>query len=81
MLVYEVFSLLKTHVSCSLHKTFDISYVSMVKDQLTVELKRDVLERSMMKCTPSTSADNILSTLSMVYQSSIDKEQSVDASK
>ena len=79
-LVYKVFALLNTHVSCSLRKSFDIGYVSAVKDQLTVDLKRDVLERS-MKGAPSTNADNILATLSMVYQSSIDKEQAGDASE
>ena len=79
-LVYEMFALLNTHVSYSLCKSFDIGYVSTVKDQRTVDLKRDVLEWS-MKGAPSTSADNILATLSMVYQPSIDKEQAVDASE
>ena len=56
---------------------FDIGYVVSIKDDLTVDLKRDVLERS-MKAAPTTSAYNILAPLPTVYQETIDNEQSVN---
>ena len=76
-LVYQVFSLLKTHVSDPSCKTLDVCYVMSIEKQLTVELKMDVLERS-MKGSPATSADKLLSSLSTTYQESIDKNGGVD---
>ena len=42
-LVYQVFALLKTHVSDPSRQSFEIEYVSSVEKQITVQLKRYVL--------------------------------------
>jgi len=70
-LVYQAFSLLKTHVSDPSRTSFEMGYVMSIEKQLTVDLKRDVLERS-MKGAPETSADKLLTSLSTTYQESID---------
>jgi len=72
-LVYEVFCLMNTHIINPRRKSFEKNDVGKVSDKLTVDLRRDVLERS-MKEAPVTSADSILATLSIVYQESIDKQ-------
>ena len=71
-LVYQIFHLLGTHEVNPERTNFTKTYISSIKDKILVELQCDVLERS-MKESPTTSADNILTTLSLVYQESIDK--------
>ena len=75
-LVYEVFALLKTHKYNPERKSFDIGYVSSVGKDVTVELKREVLERS-MKESPATTADQLLASVSVTYKETMEKE-SVD---
>ena len=70
-LVYQVFGLLNTHVVNAERTSFSKTFVSSVKDQISVDLKREVLERS-MSAAPATSADSILATLNQVYQETID---------
>jgi len=76
-LVHEVFSLLGTHFCDTNRTTFDISYVVSIKDNSAVDLKQEVLERT-MTLAPTMSADNILATLSTVYQDTTANEQSVN---
>ena len=83
-MLYQVFVLLKTHVVNPRRKKFDMKYVSSIEDEITVVLKRTVLERS-MKEAPTTSADDLLKCLSDLYQQSIDsiggvnQEEELDA--
>ena len=74
-LLYEVFVILQTHAQKSRDKPTK-TYVVSIKDRISTELRRDVLERA-MKETPKTSADEILDTLSATYQESIYKESAV----
>ena len=57
-----------------------MDYVSSIEKDLTVDLRREVLERS-MKSAPETSCDRVLATLSITYQESIDRVQPVDAAE
>ena len=75
--VYQIFTLLNTHVSDSARTTFAMDYVSSIEKDLTVDVRREGLERS-MKSDPETSCDQVLATLSITYQESIDRVQPVD---
>ena len=75
-LLYEVFDLLETHIYYSSRIDFDIRYVKSIEKKITVLLKREVLDRS-MKESPTTSANNILASISMLYEDTIDKEVGV----
>ena len=72
--------MLNTHVSDSARTAFAMDYVSSIEKDLTVDLRREVLERS-MKSAPETSCDRVLATLSITYQESIDRVQPVDAAE
>jgi hypothetical protein len=65
-LVFQMFSLLDTHLVDAKRNSFHLDYVLTIKDRLSVDLTRETLERS-MKEAPSTSADGILSTLNQVF--------------
>ena len=71
-MIYEVFRLLKTHVTDDERGSFPINFVTSIKKDITTDLRRDVLERS-MKEGPKTSADDILKSLNQVYEESIQK--------
>ena len=75
-LIYQIFHLLWTHEIDPERTNFTKTYISSIRDKISVELRRDVLKRS-MKGAPTTSANDILTTLSLVYQESIDKESQV----
>ena len=68
-LLYEVFKLLYTHKEDTPgQSTFTNSYVSSTKDSISIDLCRVVLENSMNEIE-ETSADEILTSLSGVYES------------
>ena len=71
--IYEIFKLLNTHQPDPKRIEFSKNYISSVKDEITTELRREVLE-SRMKDGPTTSCDDILATLSEVYEKTIDAE-------
>ena len=81
-LLYEVFTLLNTHHCDNRRVSLQINFITSIRSKLKTDLKRSKLDNA-MKDNPSTSADNILATLSQVYQESIDKEvdQSVNPSE
>ena len=70
-LLYEVFVLLGTHNKNPKRKSFPINYIEEIKQKISVDLRREVLEKS-MKELPATSADNILESLN----DSLDKSNS-----
>ena len=72
-LIYEVFLLLKTHVVDRRRNDYPINYVTSVKDKISVELRRKVLEDA-IAANPPTSADDILKSLAQVYEESIQRE-------
>ena len=71
-LCYEIFRLLKTHVEDVTRVQFTKTYITSIKEDISVELRRDVLERSMHEA-PSSPADDILKSLNQVYNESITK--------
>ena len=75
--MYQAFALLETHISHPEQISFAIDYVTSIEDKLTVELKRDVLQRAQTE-SPKTGADGILATLYAVYQETIDNTKVVD---
>mmetsp|Transcript_8791 Transcript_8791/g.15293 ORF Transcript_8791/g.15293 Transcript_8791/m.15293 type:complete len:254 (+) Transcript_8791:854-1615(+) len=77
-LIYQVFVLLGVHEENVTRTEFGLKYIVNNTKDITVELKRAVIENS-MKEAPKTSADAILATLSTVYQETIDSEAGVDA--
>ena len=79
MLLYEVFKLLSTHVTNPKRTTFSKGYILSVRSKITTNLRRKVLESS-MKDGPETSCDDILKTLSHVYEESITKQVAVPVS-
>ena len=72
-LIYQAFALLNTHVLDEKRTEFSMTYVTSIRQYLTVNLERTVLENS-MKSAPVTSADEILASLDTIYQETIDKE-------
>ena len=65
--VNKLFSLLETHVFDDKRTKFDKTYVSSVKENLSTDLKRTVLENR-MKEGPKTSVGRMILILSDVYQ-------------
>ena len=72
-LLYEAFTLLRTHHCDSRRVSFSMNFITSIKKDLKTELKRSKLKNS-MRDNPTTSADDIILTLSQIYQESIDKE-------
>ena len=72
-LLYKVFTLLRTHCCDNRQVSFSMNFITSIEKDLKTELKRSKLENS-MRDNPITSANDILLTLSQVYQESIDKE-------
>ena len=66
-LLYQVIAKLNTHIVDPRRTKFDKTYVMSVKDALTINLKRTVLENS-MKYAPPTSADDILKSVTSVME-------------
>ena len=69
-LVYQIYCLLDTHLCDATRTSCHIDHVLSIKDRLSVNLTREMLERS-MKESPSTSADGILSTLNQVFDKKV----------
>ena len=78
MILYEVLTLLKTHVCDPTRLSITKTWVGSVKDDVTTDLKRNKLERQ-INDGPATSADSILASLEQVYEESINKEAVDDA--
>ena len=79
-LIYQVFGLLNTHVQSD-ERTggpdgsqfgFGVDFVLSVKDQIDIDLRREVLERDMSETLEVTSAKEIIGILDEVYGESID---------
>ena len=66
-LIYQVIFKLHTHIADLSRRKSNKVYVSTVKDQLTINLKHQVLENS-MNYLASTSAHNILESLTSVFE-------------
>ena len=71
-LIYEVFTLLRTAKVFPSRNSFRADFVASIKDKVTVNLRRKVLERSIHDL-PSTSCDDILASLDSVYRESINR--------
>ena len=71
-LIYEVFTLLRTTKVITSRSSFWSDFVASIKDKVTVNLCRKVLERSIHD-SPSTSCDDILASLDLVYVESINR--------
>ena len=65
MLIYEVFKLSDTHNSDASRTDFEEKYVTSIKDMISTDLRREVLENS-MKVSEEMSSDEVLTSLSMV---------------
>ena len=76
-IVYEIFKLLKTDAQIDRPQP-TLEYVLSIKDKLCTELRRDVLERA-MKEAPKTSVDDLLASLSTMYEESINRVSAVTA--
>ena len=72
-LIYEVFTLLGTAKVIPIRSSFRSDFVASIKGKgNTVNLRRKVLER-IIHDLPSTSCDNILASLDLVYGESINR--------
>ena len=69
-LCYEIFLLLKTHVHDESREKFERTYITSIQEKISVDLRRNVLERSMHEA-PQSPADDILRSLNKVYNDSI----------
>ena len=70
LLIYEVFDLLQTHNKLAWRIKFSKTYVTSIQKSITIELRRKVLE-SMIKDSPATSADDILTSLNLVLENAL----------
>ena len=61
---------------CFLSQSFSKTFIVSIRSKITIDLRRKVLDNS-MKDGPTTSADDILKTLSDVYKESMDKQTAV----
>ena len=64
-LIYKVFGLLQTHMSSVRRTKFKKIYVTSIRKQISVDIRRTVLESSMHE-SPATTADDILTSLNLV---------------
>ena len=71
---------MKTNVCDTSRVSITKTCVSLVKDDVTTDLKRNKLEKQIQD-GPATSADGILASLEQVYLESINKEVTDDADK
>ena len=69
-MIYQIFKLLRTHEADYRRVIFKKNYVSSIEDDIDVELRRETLENAMHKA-PETQADEILKSLTQVYDESI----------
>ena len=79
-LIYQVFGLLNTHQysnerrggpDCSKHG-FAVDFVLSIKDDIDIDLRREVLERDMSESLNVTTASEIVGILDEVYDESMD---------
>ena len=70
-LLYQVFAKLNTHIVNINRVKFTNTFVGKVREKLDVDLRREVMENS-TKDHVHSSADDILKSLTLVYEESID---------
>ena len=80
MLIYEVFKLLNTHHYNASRKDFEEKYVTSIKNDISTDLRREVLENS-MNVSEETTSDEVLTSLSMVLGSSDGAVAGIDPSE
>ena len=78
-LLYQVFCVLETHCEKGRGQP-PTEYVLSAKKDLSIDLKRQVLENA-MKAPPPTDVDDILASLSQTYQESVAKVQTMQPSE
>ena len=71
-MIYEGFTLLRTAKVIPSRSSFRSDFVASIKDKVTVNLHRKVLEQSIHD-SQSTSCDDILASLDLVYGESINR--------
>ena len=75
--IYKVLMLLGTHRPDGTRSTFANTYISSIKSSISTELRREVLENN-MKEMEDTSADEILTSLSGIMESSDGASAGID---
>ena len=68
--IYEVFCLLQTHRKLAWRIKVTKTYVTSIRKSITIELRRKVLE-STIKDSPAITADDILTSLSLVLENAL----------